>query len=168
MFSFNNPAGACPSCDGIGVKQFFDVQQIVFDEELSLAEGAIHGWDRRNIYYYQMLTSIAYHFGFSMTTPFGELEPAHRQTILFGNDSEMIQFRYVNDKGDIYTRAHPFEGIIPNMERRYRDTESGLVRDSLAKFLSTQQCPLCEGARLNPDARAVTINGKSLSEITRW
>ena len=168
LFSFNNPAGACPSCDGIGVKQFFDVQQIVFDEELSLAEGAIHGWDRRNIYYYQMLTSIADHFGFSMTTPFGELEPAHRQTILFGNDSEMIQFRYVNDKGDIYTRAHPFEGIIPNMERRYRDTESGLVRDSLAKFLSTQQCPLCEGARLNPDARAVTINGKSLSEITRW
>jgi len=168
LFSFNNPAGACPSCDGIGIKQFFDVQQIIFDEELSLAEGAIQGWDRRNIYYYQMLASIAEHFKFSMTTPFGELEEDQRQTILYGNDAEMIQFRYVNDKGDTYTRAHPFEGIVPNMERRYRDTESGLVRENLAKFMSTQQCPACAGTRLNSDARAVTINGRSLSEITHW
>jgi len=168
LFSFNNPAGACPGCDGIGIKQFFDVQQIVFDDELSLAEGAIQGWDRRNVYYYQMLTSIAEHFEFSMTTPFGELEPDQRQTILYGNEAEMIQFRYVNDKGDTYTRAHPFEGIVPNMERRYRDTESSLVRENLAKFMSTQQCPSCAGTRLNPDARAVTINGRSLSEITHW
>ena len=168
LFSFNNPAGACPGCDGIGIKQFFDVQQIVFDDELSLAEGAIQGWDRRNVYYYQMLASIADHFEFSMTTPFGELEPGHRQTILYGNEAEMIQFRYVNDKGDTYTRAHPFEGIVPNMERRYRDTESGLVRENLAKFMSTQQCPSCAGTRLNPDARSVTINGRSLSEITHW
>ena len=168
LFSFNNPAGACPGCDGIGIKQFFDVQQIVFDDELSLAEGAIQGWDRRNVYYYQMLASIADHFEFSMTTPFGELEPGQRQTILYGNEAEMIQFRYVNDKGDTYTRAHPFEGIVPNMERRYRDTESGLVRENLAKFMSTQQCPSCAGTRLNPDARSVTINGRSLSEITHW
>ena len=168
LFSFNNPAGACPGCDGIGIKQFFDVQQIVFDNELSLAEGAIQGWDRRNVYYYQMLASIADHFEFSMTTPFGELDPAQRQTILYGNEAEMIQFRYVNDKGDTYTRAHPFEGIVPNMERRYRDTESGLVRENLAKFMSTQQCPSCAGTRLNPDARSVTINGRSLSEITHW
>ena len=168
LFSFNNPAGACPGCDGIGIKQFFDVQQIVFDDELSLAEGAIQGWDRRNVYYYQMLASIADHFEFSMTTPFGELDPAQRQTILYGNEAEMIQFRYVNDKGDTYTRAHPFEGIVPNMERRYRDTESGLVRENLAKFMSTQQCPSCAGTRLNPDARSVTINGRSLSEITHW
>ena len=168
LFSFNNPAGACPGCDGIGIKQFFDVQQIVFDDELSLAEGAIQGWDRRNVYYYQMLTSIAEHFEFSMTTPFGELKPDQRQTILYGNEAEMIQFRYINDKGDTYTRAHPFEGIVPNMERRYRDTESSLVRENLAKFMSTQQCPSCAGTRLNPDARAVTINGRSLSEITHW
>jgi excinuclease ABC subunit A len=168
LFSFNNPAGACPSCDGIGIKQFFNVEQIVHDKELSLAEGAIHGWDRRNIYYYQMLSSIAAHFDFDLTTPFGELDEAHQKTVLYGNEAELIQFRYVNDKGDAYTRAHPFEGIIPNMERRFKDTESAVVRENLAKFLSTQQCPMCHGARLNSDARSVTIDGRSLSEITLW
>ncbi|MCB1645637.1 MAG: excinuclease ABC subunit UvrA [Pseudomonadales bacterium] len=168
LFSFNNPAGACPSCDGIGHKQFFNPETVVFDEELSLSEGAIQGWDRRNVYYYQMLTSIAAHCGFEVTTPFCELDKKHRNLILFGDPKESIQFRYVNDKGDEYTRSHPFEGIIPNMERRYRDTDSQMVRENLSKFLSSQKCPECKGARLNKDAIAVTIEGKSLSDITDW
>ncbi len=166
LFSFNNPAGACQTCDGLGLKQFFDPDNVVQDPDLSLAEGAIHGWDRRNIYYFQMLTSIAEHYEFSVATPFAELSPAHQSVVLRGSGDEMIQFRYVNDRGDEYTRAHAFEGIIPNMERRYRETDSQMVRENLSKFLSTQACPDCGGDRLNADARAVTINGSSLSQIT--
>jgi len=166
FFSFNNPAGACPSCDGLGVNQIFDAGNVVSDPDLSLAEGAIYGWDRRNIYYYQMLNSIAGHYGFELTTAFRELEPRIQKIILHGSGSEKIKFRYVNDRGDEYTKAHSFEGIIPNMDRRYRDTDSQMVRDNLAKFLSTRSCSACDGARLNKDARAVTINGVSLPEIT--
>jgi excinuclease ABC subunit A len=166
FFSFNNPAGACPSCDGLGVNQIFDADNLISDPDLSLAEGAIHGWDRRNIYYYQMLNSIAGHYGFELTTAFRELDPEIQKVILHGSGAEKIKFRYVNDRGDEYTRAHPFEGIIPNMDRRFRDTDSQMVRDSLAKFLSTRSCPTCKGARLNRDARAVTIDGVSLPEIT--
>jgi excinuclease ABC subunit A len=165
LFSFNNPAGACSSCDGLGKKQFFDVDNVVHDEELSLSEGAIHGWDRRNIYYYQMLTSIADHFGFDIDTPFGQLDQSHQETVLYGHQKEKIRFRYVNDKGDEYSRAHTFEGIIPNMERRFRDTESQMVRENLAKFLSTRSCPDCLGTRLNADARSVTIESISLRKL---
>ncbi|MEX2487958.1 MAG: excinuclease ABC subunit UvrA [Pseudomonadales bacterium] len=168
LFSFNNPAGACPECDGIGVKQFFDPENVIRDEELSLAEGAIRGWDRRNVYYYQMLTSLAEHFGFDLTTPFRDLDINLQNVILYGSGSEEIIFSYVNDRGDEYSKAHPFEGIIPNMDRRYRDTESQTVRDNLASFLSIQNCPACAGARLNRDAMAVTLANKSLPEITSW
>ncbi len=166
LFSFNNPSGACQACDGLGVKSFFEAETIISDDELSLSEGAIHGWDRRNIYYFQMLTSLAEHYGFEVTTPFRELSPGHQQVILYGSGEEKVRFRYVNDRGDEYTRAHTFEGIIPNMERRYHDTDSQMVRENLAKYLNTRDCPSCKGTRLNRDAMAVTINGKSLPEVT--
>jgi len=165
FFSFNNPAGACKVCDGLGSKQFFDPDSIVHDTELSLAEGAIHGWDRRNIYYFQMLASLSKHYGFSLTSAFDELDVDIQQIVLFGSGEEKIKFRYVNDKGDEYTRAHSFEGIIPNMSRRYHETDSQTVRENLAKYLSTQSCPECKGSRLNRDACAVTISEKSLPEI---
>ncbi len=166
LFSFNNPSGACPDCDGLGIKNFFDPNTVVKDDELSLAEGAIHGWDRRNIYYFQMLSSLADHYGFELTTPFGELADEHRQAVLFGTGNEKIRFRYVNDRGDEYTRAHPFEGIIHNIERRYRDTDSEMVRENLSRFLNTRACPACHGARLNRDAMAVTVGGLTLPDVT--
>ncbi len=165
FFSFNNPAGACGSCDGLGSKQFFDVSNVIHDRELSLSEGAIHGWDRRNIYYFQMLGCLSDHYGFDLTTPFGELDSEHQDIILNGSKLEKIKFRYVNNRGNQYTREHSFEGIITNMERRYRETESLTVREHLAGFLSTQTCPECQGSRLNRDACAVTINDKALPEI---
>lgn len=166
MFSFNNPAGACQSCDGLGLRQFFNPDSVVSDRDLSLAEGAIHGWDRRNIYYFQMLGSIANHYDFDLATPFSELPEKLQKVVLQGSGKEKIDFRYVNDRGDEYTRAHEFEGIIPNMERRYRETDSQMVRENLSKFLSTQECPECDGARLNADARSVMIDNKSLTDIT--
>ena len=165
FFSFNNPAGACDACDGLGSKQFFDVTNVIHDLELSLSEGAIHGWDRRNIYYFQMLGCLSDHYGFELTTPFGELDSEYQDIILNGSKSDKIKFRYVNDRGNQYTREHSFEGIINNMERRYRETDSQIVREHLARFLSTQTCPECQGNRLNRDACAVTINDKALPEI---
>jgi excinuclease ABC subunit A len=166
LFSFNNPSGACPHCDGLGVNQFFDATNVIHDEELSLSEGAIHGWDRRNIYYYQMLTSLSAHYEFDLAVPVKDLPKDIQETILYGSGKEKIQFRYINDRGDEYTRAHPFEGIIPNMERRYKDTDSQMVRENLAKFLSVQACPHCKGSRLNRDACAVTIEEKALPDVT--
>ena len=166
FFSFNNPAGACQGCDGLGLREYFDPESVVQDRELSLAEGAIHGWDRRNIYYFQMLGSISEHYSFNLATPFNQLSKKHQEIVLRGSGTEKIQFRYVNDRGDEYIRGHAFEGIIPNMERRYHETDSQMVRESLSKFLSTQNCPECQGARLNADARSVTINKKSLTDIT--
>ena len=166
FFSFNNPAGACDACDGLGSKQFFDVTKVIHDLELSLSEGAIHGWDRRNIYYFQMLGCLSDHYGFELTTPFGELDSEHQDIILNGSKSDKIKFRYVNDRGNQYTREHSFEGIITNMERRYRETDSQTVREYLSRFLSTQTCPECQGNRLNRDACAVTINDKALPEIS--
>ena len=166
FFSFNNPAGACQGCDGLGLREYFDPESVVQDRELSLAEGAIHGWDRRNIYYFQMLGSISEHYSFNLATPFNQLSKKHQEIVLRGSGTEKIQFRYVNDRGDEYIRGHAFEGIIPNMERRYHETDSQMVRESLSKFLSTQNCPECKGARLNADARSVTINKKSLTDIT--
>ena len=168
LFSFNNPAGACPGCDGLGLKSFFDPDNIINNTQLSLAEGAIHGWDRRNIYYFQMLCAIAKHYQFKIDIPFRQLKQKHRKTILYGSGKTQIRFTYVNDRGDEYIRTHRFEGIIPNMERRFKDTESQVIRENLARFLATQPCPDCQGDRLNKDARAVTINGVSLPEITNW
>ncbi len=166
LFSFNNPAGACGSCDGLGVKQFFDEKRVVTDDSLSLAEGAIRGWDRRNFYYFQMLTSLAKHYGFALDTPLRELNPQHRDVILRGSGSEEIDFQFLNERGDTHTRRHSFEGILPNMERRYHETESTMVREDLARFLSSQPCPDCEGTRLKPAARSVCIEGMNLPGVS--
>ena len=165
LFSFNNPAGACSSCDGLGVKQFFDQSRVVLHPESSLAEGAIRGWDRRSIYYFHMLRSLADHYGFDIDTPFQKLKKKHRDAILYGSGTEKIDFSYVNDKGDVYRRTHRFEGVIPNMERRYHDTESSMVREELAKFLSTQPCPDCHGTRLRLEARHVFVENRDLPSI---
>ena len=165
LFSFNNPAGACPTCDGLGAKQFFDAKRLV-NGELTLAEGAIRGWDRRNVYYFQMLGSLASHYGFSLDEPFDSLPETHQQCILRGSGKESVDFRYLNDRGDIVKRSHPFEGIIPNLERRYRETESNSVREELAKYLSTQPCPECRGTRLRREARHVWVGDKTLPAVT--
>ncbi|MBG6933138.1 excinuclease ABC subunit UvrA [Pseudomonas aeruginosa] len=165
LFSFNNPAGACPPCDGLGVKQFFDARRVV-NGELTLAEGAIRGWDRRNVYYFQMLGSLAQHYGFSLEEPFDELGAEHQKVVLYGSGRENVDFRYLNDRGDIVKRSHPFEGILPNLERRYRETESATVREELAKFLSTQPCPDCHGTRLRREARHVWVGDRTLPAIT--
>ena len=165
LFSFNNPAGACPTCDGLGVKQFFDGKRLV-NGELTLAEGAIRGWDRRNVYYFQMLGSLAAHYGFSLEEPFDELAAEHQKAILSGSGTQSVDFKYLNDRGDIVKRSHPFEGIIPNLERRYRETESASVREELAKFLSTQPCPDCRGTRLRREARHVWVGEKTLPAVT--
>ncbi|HBN8569752.1 excinuclease ABC subunit A [Pseudomonas aeruginosa] len=165
LFSFNNPAGACPTCDGLGVKQFFDARRVV-NGELTLAEGAIRGWDRRNVYYFQMLGSLAQHYGFRLEEPFDELGAEHQKVVLYGSGRENVDFRYLNDRGDIVKRSHPFEGILPNLERRYRETESATVREELAKFLSTQPCPDCHGTRLRREARHVWVGDRTLPAIT--
>ena len=165
LFSFNNPAGACPTCDGLGAKQFFDGKRLV-NAELTLAEGAIRGWDRRNLYYFQMLTSLAEHYAFSLETPFNQLSAADQKAVLYGSGKDSIEFRYLNDRGDIVKRSHPFEGILPNLERRYRETESPTVREELSKFLSTQPCPDCHGARLRREARHVWVGERTLPEVS--
>ena len=165
LFSFNNPMGACPSCDGLGVKQFFDPERVITHPHLSLANGAVRGWDRRNTYYFQMIGSLARHYGFAVETAFQELPATIRQVILYGSGNEAIEFQYLNERGAVTVRKHAFEGVIPNMERRYRETESGGVRDELAKYLSTQSCSTCQGTRLNRAARHVFVAAKSLPEI---
>lgn len=166
LFSFNNPAGACPTCDGLGVSQSFDVDRIIVDNTLSLAEGAIRGWDRRNFYYFQMLTSLARHYGFAVETPFCELSKQHQDVILNGSKGKVIDFEFANDRGDTTVRRHAFEGILPNMQRRYHETESQAVREDLARFLSVHACPSCEGTRLCADARHVYINDITLPAVS--
>jgi len=166
LFSFNNPAGACPSCDGLGVKQYFDEDKIVHFPEASLTEGAIRSWDKRNVYYFHMLESLAKHYGFDVDTPFKKLKKAHQKAILHGSGDTEINFVYVNDRGDTYKRKHAFEGVIPNLERRFRDTDSQMVREELTKLLSTDQCPECKGSRLRIEARNVFVDDKILSDIT--
>ena len=166
MFSFNNPAGACSDCDGLGVKQFFDPALVVQDEELTLAEGAIRGWDRRNVYYFHMLNSLAEHYGFDVETPFNKLKKKLRDAILFGSGNERIDFSYANDRGDIIRRSHRFEGVIPNMERRYHETDSTMVRDNLQRYLRVRACPSCDGTRLREESRHVFIGRVNLPEVT--
>ena len=166
LFSFNNPAGACSSCDGLGVTQFFDESRVVLHPEASLAEGAIRGWDRRNVYYFHLLRSLSKHYGFDMDKPFDKLSQKHRDIILYGSNGEEIEFSYVNDRGTVFKRRHVFEGVIPNMDRRYRETESSSVRDELAKYVSTAACKTCEGTRLCEDARSVYVDDRTLPSIT--
>jgi excinuclease ABC subunit A len=166
LFSFNNPAGACESCDGLGVKQFFDESRIVQHPEASLAEGAIRGWDRRSVYYFHMLSSLAAHYDFDIDTPFEKIKKKHREIILHGSGKEEISFSYVNERGSSFQREHTFEGIIPNMERRYRDTDSQSVRDELSKYVSSQACPDCGGTRLKREARHVFVEERNLADIT--
>ena len=165
LFSFNNPAGACPSCDGLGMKQYFDRNKVIVSDELSLAGGAIRGWDKRNFYYFQMLKSLAEHYGFALDVPFNSLTKPQQDAILQGSGRTVIDFKYLNDRGDIVQRSHPFEGILPNMERRYRETESNSVREELSKYLAHQACPSCNGTRLREEARHVFIGQTNLPQI---
>ena len=166
LFSFNNPAGACPTCDGLGVKQYFDPEKIIQDDSLSISEGAIRGWDRRSVYYYQMLCAVAEHFGFSVDIPLRKLTKKQQGYILNGSGSESINFHYVNSRGDTVIKNHTFEGVLPNLERRYHETDSQMVRDELAKLLSVQPCPACEGSRLRKEARNVFIDDHNIGQIT--
>ncbi len=167
MFSFNNPHGACAQCDGLGVTQYFDPDRVVANPELSLAGGAIRGWDRRNAYYFQMIQSLAKHYEFDPEIPFVQLSRAIREVILHGSGTEKISFRYFTDGGS-QARKHPFIGIIPNLERRYRETDSRIVREELARYISTRPCPACSGQRLNRAARNVFIADQTLPEISSW
>ncbi len=167
LFSFNNPAGACPSCDGLGVRQFFDAARIVADASLPLPAGAIRGWDRRNAFYFQMLESLARHYKFDLDTPFEELPEQVRQVILHGSGTELVSFSYFGEHGERTKRKHPFEGVIPNLERRYRETDSSNMREDLARYLSNQPCTDCQGSRLKAEARHVFIADQALHEVTQ-
>ncbi len=165
LFSFNNPAGACQACDGLGVKQYFDANKVIVSSELSLSGGAIRGWDKRNFYYFQMLKSLAEHYGFDVDAPFSSLTKEQQNAILNGSGRKDIEFKYLNDRGDIVLRKHPFEGILPNMDRRYHETESNAVREELSKYLASQCCPVCDGSRLREEARHVFIGKTTLPQI---
>ena len=165
-FSFNNPAGACEKCDGLGVTQFFDPDLLIESTELSIAEGAIRGWDRRNVYYFHLISSLSKHYKFDVEVPFKKLPNKIRQVLLQGSGNERIDFSYMNDRGDKITRKHRFEGVIPNMERRYQETESSLVRDNLQKYLRKSSCPDCSGSRLKLEYRNVFIGGNNLPTLT--
>ncbi len=166
LFSFNNPAGACPECDGLGVQQFFDPKRIVQMPEVSLAAGAIKGWDRRNFYYFQMLKSLAEHYHFDIDLPFNEIPEQIQDIIMNGSNGEAIQFVYTNDRGDSVIRKHPFEGILNNLSRRYKETDSQTIREELAKYISHRSCASCHGSRLRTEARNVFINDTNLPTIT--
>ncbi|WP_440903144.1 excinuclease ABC subunit UvrA [Catenovulum sp. SX2] len=165
IFSFNSPSGACSSCDGLGVKQYFDQHRVVTNPELSLSGGAIKGWDKRSFYYFQMLKTVAEHYDFDVTAPWQELDAEQQQVVLYGTGKLSLDFNYMNDRGDIIRRQHPFEGIIPNMERRYRETESNSVREEMAKFLNNQACPSCKGTRLREEARNVFVAETNLPQV---
>lgn len=168
LFSFNNPSGACETCDGLGVKQFMDPDKVVVDDTLSLSSGAIRHWDRHNFYFYSMLTSLAKHYRFDLETPFKKLPKKIQEVLLYGSGEVEIQFRYLQENGSYATRKHEFEGIIPSMERRYRDTDSAYVREELAKYLTQKKCTACDGTRLKETARNVFIQEKRLPDITAF
>jgi len=165
LFSFNNPAGACQTCDGLGIEQFFDSTRVIANEELSLAGGAVRGWDKRNFYYFQMLQALADHYHFAVDKPFNTLSKEAQKVVLYGSDKQEIEFKYMNDRGDVVVRKHPFEGIINNMQRRYKETESNTVREELAKYLNSQHCPDCNGSRLRLEARNVFIADTPLNIV---
>jgi excinuclease ABC subunit A len=167
LFSFNNPAGACPSCDGLGVRQYFDPARVVSEPGLTLPAGAIRGWDRRNAFYFSMLESLARHYKFDLETAFEDLPKKIRDVILHGSGQELINFAYYSERGGTHKRKHAFEGVIPNMERRYRETDSNTVREELSKYLGAQPCEDCGGSRLRIEARHVTIEGKAIHDLTR-
>ncbi len=166
LFSFNNPVGACSKCDGLGVHQFFDPERVIKNTAISLAGGAIRGWDRKNSYYSQLIRCLADHYGFDVEVPYADLDEETKQILLWGSGDEEIEFVYKTARGANFSRTHPFEGVIPNLERRYKETDSNKVRDELAKYLSTEPCPACNGTRLNTAARNVFINKVSLPEIS--
>jgi excinuclease ABC subunit A len=168
LFSFNNPMGACPRCDGLGTVEFFDPKRIVAHPNLSLASGAIRGWDRRNQFYYAMLQSLAKHYGFDIEAPWEMLEERIQGIILSGSGREKIPFHYLSERGRNAVKEHPFEGVIPNHERRYRETDSMVVREELAKLRNVRACPECGGARLRREARHVKIVDKTLHEVSAW
>ena len=166
LFSFNSPNGACPSCDGLGVTQVFDAARVVVHPNLSLAAGAVRGWDRRNAYYFQLILSLAKHYGFDIDMPWEKLSAAIQKSVLYGSGDELVTFRYLTETGGNVQRKHRFEGIIPNLERRYKETESSAVREELAKFISQRPCPDCHGQRLNRSARNVFVADNNLPKIT--
>src|SRR5690606_5690505 len=166
LFSFNSPVGACPTCDGLGVSQYFDPSRVVIHPELSLAAGAVRGWDRRNHYYFQLIAALARHYDFKLDTPWNELPERVQQAVLHGSDGESIKFTYVTEGGTRSQREHPFEGIIPNLERRYRETESPTVREELSKYISQRACVECGGQRLNRSARHVFVDNRNLPTVT--
>jgi excinuclease ABC subunit A len=167
MFSFNNPSGACPTCDGLGYQEFFDPARVVAHPHLSLAGGAVRGWDRRNAHYFNMIQSLAKHFRFDIEEPWNELPDKVRQLLLHGSGEEEVEFRYPEAGGKFARRKHRFEGILPNLERRHRETESATVREELAKYLGLRSCPDCDGTRLNRTARHVYIGDQPLPAVTR-
>ncbi len=167
IFSFNNPAGACADCDGLGVKQFFDVRQVVVDDSLTLAQGAIRSWNKNNVYYYHQLISLSEHYGFDLDTPLKELDEKFRQIILYGSGKEKIQFDYLSPRGR-RRKTKPFEGVIPQLERRYHDSDSSMIREELAKMMSQQACPGCEGTRLRRGPRHVFIDGQTLPNVVAF
>ena len=166
LFSFNSPIGACPSCDGLGVTQVFDPARVVAHPELSLASGAVRGWDRRNAHYFQLILSLAAHYGFAVDTPWRELSAEVKKAVLYGSGKDKIAFRYLTERGGKVTREHAFEGILPNLDRRYKETESSAVREELAKYISDQPCPACDGQRLNRSARNVFVADHALPSLT--
>lgn len=168
LFSFNNPVGACTECDGLGVDQFFDPERVVHDAERSLADGAIRGWDKRTTYYYALLESLANHFSFSIDTPFCDLPKSLREMVLYGSGNEAIPFHYHRPHGGTIAKNHPFEGVIPNMQRRYRESDSSAVRDELAGYLSSRPCEACGGQRLRESARHVFIDHKNLPQLAAY
>jgi excinuclease ABC subunit A len=166
LFSFNNPAGACATCDGLGVKQFFDPARVVTQPQLALASGAVRGWDRRNAYYFTMIQSLARHYKFDVETPWRDLDPKVQRVLLNGSGEENVEFRYYDGRGGTTRRRHPFEGILPNLERRYRESDSVMVREELAKYLGSKPCPDCGGTRLNAAARHVFVAGRNIAQVT--
>ena len=168
MFSFNNPAGACSTCDGLGIQQVFDPDKLISHPELSLAEGVIKGWDRRSIYYFNQLQAVADHYRFTLETPWQELARHEQEIVLYGSGADDITFSYVNDRGRRISREHPFEGVLPNLQRRYRETESSMVREELARYIADQSCPSCQGSRLRKEARHVFIDSRSLPQIVQF
>ncbi len=168
LFSFNSPAGACKTCDGLGIEQFFDTKRIITNDKLSLSDGAIRGWDKRNFYYFQMLKALSEHYKFPLDKPFSKLSDEAIKVVLYGSDKQEIEFKYMNDRGDVVLRKHPFEGIINNMQRRYKETESNAVREELSKYLNSQHCPDCNGSRLRLEARNVFIADTPLPVVAEF